>query len=71
VEGTSCNQHWGDIVFGLDGKLFGPVHLGWTGRYRIRFSHRDGEMGKTWYVPGYGLQDTSVLAYSFYVSIDI
>lgn len=71
VEGTSCRQHWGEVVFGLDGKLFGPVHLGWSGRYRVRISHRDGEMGKTWYVPGYGLQDTSVLGYTFYVSIDI
>ncbi len=71
VRDMSCRQTWGDIVFGLDGKLFGPVHLGWSGRYRIRFSHREGEIGKTWYVPGFGLQDTSVLAYTFYVSIDI
>ncbi len=71
VSGSQCNQHWGEVIFGLDGKLFGPVHLGWTGRYRIRLSHKDGEMGKTWYVPGYGIQDTSVLGYSFYVSVDI
>jgi hypothetical protein len=71
VEGSSCSQHWGEVLFGLDGKLFGPVHLGWTGRYRFRFSHREGEIGNAWYVPGYGIQDTSVLGYSFYVSIDI
>ncbi len=71
VYGASCRQTWGDVVFGIDGKLFGPVHLGWSGRYRVRFSHRDGEVGKTWYVPGYGIQDTSVLGYTFYVSIDI
>lgn len=66
-----CNQHWAEVVFGLDGKLVGPVHLGWTGRYRARISHHDGGIGKTWYVPGFGLQDSSVLGYSFYVSIDI
>ena len=68
---VSCHQHWGEVVFGLDGKVIGPVHLGWSGRYRIRFSHDDGDIGKTWYVPGYGLQDTSVLGYTFYVAIDI
>lgn len=71
VLGASCRQHWGEILFGLDGRLIGPIHLGWSGRYRIRISHNDGEMGKTWYVPGFGLQDSSVLGYTFYVSVDI
>jgi hypothetical protein len=28
-------------------------------------------MEKTWYVPGYGKQDSSALGYSFYISFDI
>lgn len=71
VSGAKCNQHWGEILFGLDAKVYGPLHIGWSGRYRFRLSHKDGEMGKTWYVPGYGIQDSSVLGYSFYVSFDI
>ena len=68
---VKCRQHWGEVVFGLDGKVYGPVHLGWSVRYRVRMSSNDGSIGKSWYVPGYGLQDTSVLGYTFYVSVDI
>jgi hypothetical protein len=71
ITGESCNMHWGEVLFGLDAKIFGPLHLGWSGRYRIRFSHKDGVMGKTWYVPGYGLQDSSTLGYTFCISFDI
>lgn len=71
VSGVGCNQHWGELLFGLDAKVYGPLHLGWSGRYRFRLGHNDGGLGNTWYVPGYGLQDTSVIGYSFYVSFDI
>ena len=71
LSGQSCRMHWGEVVFGLEGKVWGPLHVGWSGRYRIRFSHRDGSMGKTWYVPGYGMQDSSALGYTFYVALDI
>jgi len=71
ISGERCSQHWGEVLFGLDAKVYGPLHIGWSGRFRFRFSHTDGIMGKSWYVPGYGIQDGSVLGYSFYVAIDI
>jgi hypothetical protein len=64
-------MHWAEVVFGLDAKVYGPLHLGWSGRYRMRISHNDGDLGKTWYVPGFGIQDSSALGYTFYVSVDI
>lgn len=66
-----CSQHWAEIVFGIDAKITGPLHLGWSARYRNRLSHHDGQMEKTWYVPGYGIQDTSNLGVTFNVIIDI
>ena len=66
-----CYQHWAEIVFGIDAKLFGPLHLGWSARYRNRLSHDDGRVGRTWYVPGYGIQDTSTLGATFNVIVDI
>ena len=66
-----CSQHWAEIVFGIDAKITGPLHLGWSVRYRNRLSNDDGIIGKTWYVPGYGIQDTSNLGATFNVSIDI
>lgn len=68
---VQCSMHWAEVVFGLDAKVYGPLHLGWSGRYRMRISHNDGDLGKTWYVPGFGIQDSSALGYTFYVSIDI
>ena len=71
VRQEACSQSWGEAVFGIDAKLFGPLHLGWSGRYRFRLSHNDGRIGRTWYVPGYGAQDTSSLGATFNVTIDI
>lgn len=66
-----CSQHWAELVFGVDAKIAGPFHLGWTARYRNRLWHNDGQMGNTWYVPGYGIQDSSSLGVTFNVIIDI
>lgn len=66
-----CSQNWAEALFGIDAKILGPLHLGWSARYRFRLSHKDGPAGGTWYVPGYGKQDTSTLAATFNVIIDI
>ena len=71
VHGESCNQHWVEVVFGIDSKIYGPFHLGWSVRYKTRVSHSEGVMGNTWYVPGYGTQEKSVLGTTFNVIIDI
>ena len=66
-----CSQHWAEILFGIEAELVGPLHLGWSVRYRNRLSNDDGGIGKTWYVPGYGTQDTSNLGFTFNVIVDI
>lgn len=71
VVDEACSQHWAEVVFGIDAKVLGPLHLGWSGRYRSRLSHNDGQIGKTWYVPGYGIQDSSTLGYTFNIIVDI
>ena len=71
VEGMSCNMHWMELVLGIDAKVFGPLHLGWTVRYKRRLFHNDGTLGATWYVPGFGINDKENLAANFNVIIDI
>ncbi len=71
VKDESCYQHWAELLFGIDAKVAGPLHLGWSVRYRRRLAHNDGLMGKTWYVPGYGIQGSTVLGYTFNLLIDI
>ena len=71
VEGMACNMHWMEAVFGIDAKVFGPLHLGWNVRYKRRLFHNDGDLGTTWYVPGFGTQGSTKLGAAFNVIIDI
>ena len=71
VSDEACSMHWAEVLFGLDAKVVGPLHLGWSARYRIRMAHKEGSLGNTWYVPGFGNNDSSSLAATFNVIIDI
>ena len=71
VKDMGCSMHWLEIVFGIDAKIFGPLHLGWNVRYKRRIAHNDGDLGSTWYVPGFGINDKDNLAANFNVIIDI
>lgn len=71
VEGSRCNMHWMEIVLGIDSKVFGPLHLGWTVRYKRRLVHNDGALDATWYVPGFGINDKDNIGANFNVIIDI
>lgn len=71
AKGVKCSYHWAEAVIGVDAKIWGPVHLGWSLRYRSRLSYNDGELGKSWYVPGFGKSDSSAFGGTFNVSIDI
>ena len=54
-----------------DAKIFGPLHLGWSVRYKQRLAHsEEGDFGKVWYVPGFGTYETNLGA-TFNVIIDI
>lgn len=71
VEGLKCNMHWLELVVGIDAKIFGPLHLGWSVRYKRRLSHKEGDIGQTWYVPGFGVNDQNSVGLNFNAIIDI
>lgn len=71
VQGEPCSYHWLEVVLGADAKIFGPLHLGWSVRYKRRIAHDDGIIGSTWYVPGYGVDNDNRLGGTFNVIIDI
>jgi hypothetical protein len=71
VKDMGCNMHWAEVVLGIDAKVFGPLHLGWSVRYKRRLFHNSGDLGTTWYVPGFGTNDTDNLTANFNVIIDI
>lgn len=71
VKDMACSQHWLEAVLGIDAEIFGPLHLGWSVRYKRRIAHKSGDIGTTWYVPGFGLNDKDNLTANFNVIIDI
>lgn len=71
VQSEACSQHWLEGVLGIDAQILGPLHLGWSVRYRRRIAHNDGIIGKTWYVPGFGIWGDTRLGGTFNVIVDI
>lgn len=69
--GVKANCLWWEAVFGVDAKIAGPVHLGWSVRYRSRVSNDCGSLGNVWYVPGYGRSGGTRIGATFNVGIDI
>ena len=71
VKDAACKYHWAEVVVGVDAKIFGPLHLGWSVRYKQRLAHsEEGDFGNPWYVPGFGTYNTN-LGGTFNVIIDI
>lgn len=68
---VQCSYHWIEALIGVDAKVWGPVHLGWSLRYRSRLAYDDGELGNSWYVPGFGKTNSSNIGGTFNVTIDI
>ena len=66
-----CSLHWAELTFGLDARVFGPVRLGWSARYRRRIYRNEGVMDNAWYVPGYGISGSSRLGAMFNIGIEL
>lgn len=64
------NYHWAELVFGVDGKLWGPIRIGWSARYKLKLSGKDSETEKMWYIPGFG-KSGNVLGGVFYISVEL
>jgi len=70
AEDVDCSYHWIEFGIGVDAKIWGPIHIGWSLRYRKRAAYDDGRLGKSWYVPGYGKSDGSAFGGLFNVGIE-
>lgn len=69
--GEPCNQHWAELVFGVEAKILGPLHLGWNARYKRRLIHNDPSIGNAWYIPGFGKAGSTCWGGDFNIIIDI
>lgn len=68
---VKCNYHWLELSIGVDAKLWGPFHMGWSVRYRRRLFYDSGSLGNVWYVPGYGKSGKTRLGGTFNIGIDL
>ncbi len=69
--GLSANSHWGEVVFGLETRIWGIFHLGWNVRYKMRMSHSEAPESPPWYIPGFGKNGNSCLGGTFNIIFDI
>ncbi len=69
--GLKGTTGWGEVVAGLEAKVWGMLHLGWSIRYRLRIHSTNASVGEAWYVPGYGKSDSHALGGTFNVIFDI
>ena len=65
-----ANFHWAELLAGVDAKIWGPLHLGWSVRYKRRLKYDNGDLGNVWYVPGFGKQGSSRITGTFDVSLE-
>lgn len=66
-----ANYHWLEFVVGVDAKIWKCFRMGWTARYKRRITHNDGDIGNTWYVPGYGRQGNLRLGGTFNITVEL
>lgn len=62
---------WLEFLFGLEAKIWRWFHLGWNVRYKRRLSQDSPELGKPWYVAGYGKNGGATFGAQFNIVVDI
>ena len=71
AEDVSANFQWLEGVFGVDAKIWGPVRMGWSFRYKRKLTQKKGNIGNSYYVPGFGKQGGTRLGGTFNVTLEI
>lgn len=68
----SNQYHWLEAVMGVDVKLWGPLRMGWSVRYKHRIaSSANTEAGNPWYVPGFGKPKATPIGGTFLITVEI
>jgi hypothetical protein len=67
---VKASYHWIELLASVDAKIYGPLHLGWSARYKRRISHDEGALGNVWYVPGFGKQGATRLTGTFDIILE-
>ncbi len=71
VENEKANMHWIEAVLSLGTRIWGPLRLEWSVRYKHRLKSKEGIQDKVWYVPGYGTYTNSRIMAMFNVGLQL
>ena len=71
VNGEKTNLHWFEAVFSLGTRIWGPLRLGWSVRYKHRITSKKISTGKVWYTPGYGTSGNSRITAMFNIGLQL
>lgn len=58
-EGIKSHAWWGELLVGVRAQIYKNLHMGWTFRYKIRFSVENSPNAEPWYIPGFGENDNT------------
>lgn len=68
---VKANYKWMELLAGIDAKIYGPLHLGWSVRYYRRLSYDNGDLDNVWYVPGFGKQGSTRIGGTFDIIVEL
>lgn len=55
----TAQTHWIELLAGVRVQVFKQISLGWIFRYHFRVAQTSSDAGEPYYVPGYGINNTS------------
>lgn len=53
-DGVKSRAQWMEVLLGINVKIIKNFHMGWSIRYKARFSAKEDLNTTPWYIPGYG-----------------
>ena len=66
-----AGYHWLEFAFSIDAKIWGPLRMGWSVRYKRRLYHSHDEIGEPWFIPGYGRNGNSRLGGEYNLIVEL
>ena len=68
VKGTAT---WAEIGVGIRVKIAKNFHMGWSIRYKARISQKKSEHSQMWYIPGYGINQSTCFGGTYNITYEI
>lgn len=58
---------WGEVVAGVQVKVYKSFHMGWYLRLKLLFTRKDNGTTNAWYIPGFGYRQDTNFGINYYL----